>query len=65
MVIILNKYFVTAARILVTVNEISLFNIFLVLLVKTEYMMVSKMGATWIKICFQFVECNKAQLPGC
>ena len=51
-IIILNKYFVTAARILVTVNEMSLFNIFLVLLVKTECMMVSKMAATWIKISY-------------
>ena len=41
-----------AARILVTVKEMSLFNIFLVLLVKTECMMVSKMGATWIKISY-------------
>ena len=49
---ILNKYWVTAARILVTVNEMSLFNIFLVLLVKTECMMVSKMGVTWIKISY-------------
>ena len=55
----------TAARILVTVNETNLFNIFFVLLVKTEYMMVLKMGATWIKIRFQRAECNKAQLPGC
>ena len=31
-----NKYFVTAAKILVTVNEMSLFITFLVLLVKTE-----------------------------
>ena len=48
-----------------TVNEMSLFKIFLVILVKTECMIISKMGATWIKICFQLVECNKAQLPGC
>ena len=50
MITILNKYCVTAAWIVVTVNEMSLFNIFLVLLVKTECMMVSKMGVTWIKI---------------
>ena len=49
---ILIKYFVTAARSLVTVNEMSLFNMFLILLVKTDCMMVSKMGATWIKICY-------------
>ena len=42
----------TAARILVTVNEMSLFNIFLVFLMKTECMMMSKMGATWIKISY-------------
>ena len=47
-----NKYFVTAARILVTVNETSLFIIFLVLLV--DWMMVSKMGAKWIKISYMF-----------
>ena len=49
---ILINYFVTVARILVTVNEMSLFNMFSVLLVKTDCMMVSKMGATWIKISY-------------
>ena len=48
----------TAARILVTVNEMNLFNIFLVLLVKTDCMMVSKMGATWIKIGYYMILLN-------
>ena len=55
----------TAARLLVTVNEMSLFSNFLVLLVKNDCIIASKVGATWIKICFQLVECNKAQLPSC
>ena len=54
-----------AAKILATVNEMSLLNIFLVLLIKTGCMMASKVGVSWIKICFQFFECNKAQLPSC
>ena len=50
------------------VNEISLLKTFLVVLVKTECMMASKVVAVWIKICFQLVSLirlNYAAAYGC
>ena len=53
----------TVARPFVSVNEMSLLKTFLVVLVKAECVMVSKVVVIWIKICFQLVSVIK--LPIC